>query len=65
MSEVAGRMAVQIGARLLEKMSGGRGYASRRVSGVAPARVVIVGGGNVEGKRSQNGCRAGGGRYGS
>jgi len=47
MSEVAGRMAVQIGARLLEKMSGGRGMLLGGVSGVAPARVVIVGGGNV------------------
>jgi len=47
MSEVAGRMAVQIGARLLEKMSGGRGMLLGGVSGVAPARVVVLGGGNV------------------
>ncbi len=47
MSEVAGRMAVQIGARLLEKLSGGRGMLLGGVSGVAPARVVITGGGNV------------------
>jgi alanine dehydrogenase len=47
MSEVAGRMAVQIGARLLEKLSGGRGMLLGGVSGVAPAKVVIVGGGNV------------------
>ncbi|HOO12415.1 MAG TPA: alanine dehydrogenase, partial [Bacillota bacterium] len=47
MSEVAGRMSIQIGARLLEKMSGGRGMLLGGVSGVAPARVVIVGGGNV------------------
>jgi alanine dehydrogenase len=47
MSEVAGRMAVQIGAKLLEKMSGGRGMLLGGVSGVAPARVVVLGGGNV------------------
>lgn len=47
MSEIAGRMSIQIGARLLEKMSGGRGMLLGGVSGVAPARVVIVGGGNV------------------
>lgn len=47
MSEVAGKMTIQIGARLLEKMSGGRGMLIGGVSGVAPAKVVIVGGGNV------------------
>lgn len=47
MSEVAGRMAVQIGARLLEKISGGRGMLLGGVPGVAPAKVVIVGGGSV------------------
>jgi alanine dehydrogenase len=47
MSEVAGRMAVQIGARLLEKISGGRGMMLGGVPGVAPAKVVIVGGGSV------------------
>ncbi|MBA1337071.1 MAG: Alanine dehydrogenase [Firmicutes bacterium] len=47
MSEVAGRMAVQIGARLLEKVFGGRGMLLGGVPGVAPAKVVIVGGGNV------------------
>ena len=47
MSEIAGRMSIQIGARLLEKLSGGRGMLLGGVSGVAPARVVIVGGGNV------------------
>lgn len=47
MSEVAGRMAVQIGARCLEKVFGGRGMLLGGVPGVAPAKVVIVGGGTV------------------
>ncbi len=45
MSEVAGRMAVQVGARYLEKEQGGRGVLLGGVPGVAPARVVILGGG--------------------
>lgn len=47
MSEVAGRMATQIGARLLEKPQGGRGVLLGGVPGVPPADVVIVGGGAV------------------
>ena len=47
MSEVAGRMAVQVGARYLEKENGGRGILLGGVPGVAPAHVVIVGGGVV------------------
>jgi alanine dehydrogenase len=47
MSEVAGRMAVQIGAHYLEKPNGGQGLLLGGVPGVAPARVVIVGGGVV------------------
>ena len=47
MSEVAGRMSIQIGARLLEKNSGGAGILLGGVPGVEPARVVVVGGGNV------------------
>ena len=47
MSEVAGRMAVQIGAHFLEKASGGRGVLLGGVPGVAPADVVIIGGGVV------------------
>lgn len=47
MSEVAGRMAVQIGARLLEKPQGGKGILLGGVPGVRPAKVVIVGGGIV------------------
>lgn len=47
MSEVAGRMAVQEGAKYLEKVHGGRGVLLGGVPGVAPADVVIVGGGVV------------------
>ncbi|BCG57815.1 alanine dehydrogenase [Paenibacillus sp. URB8-2] len=47
MSEVAGRMAVQIGAGLLEKPHGGKGILMGGVPGVRPAEVVIVGGGVV------------------
>ncbi len=47
MSEVAGRMAVQVGARYLEKTNGGRGLLLGGVPGVHPANVVIVGGGVV------------------
>ncbi|GAV26533.1 alanine dehydrogenase [Carboxydothermus islandicus] len=47
MSEVAGRMAVQIGARFLEKPQGGRGMLLGGVPGVPPAEVVIIGGGVV------------------
>ena len=45
MSEVAGRMSVQVGARALEKVAGGRGLLLGGVPGVAPAQVVILGGG--------------------
>jgi alanine dehydrogenase len=45
MSEVAGRMAPQVGARLLEKGHGGRGVLMGGVSGVQPARVVVLGAG--------------------
>jgi alanine dehydrogenase len=47
MSEVAGRMAVQVAAHYLEKMSGGRGKLLGGVPGVRPADVVIIGGGVV------------------
>lgn len=47
MSEVAGRMAVQVGAYYLEKMNGGRGKLLGGVPGVRPADVVIIGGGVV------------------
>ena len=45
MSEVAGRMSIQLGARFLEKQNGGRGLLLGGVPGVAPAKVVILGGG--------------------
>jgi alanine dehydrogenase len=45
MSEVAGRMAPQVGAHLLEREQGGRGVLMGGVSGVAAARVVVLGGG--------------------
>src|SRR6185436_13650205 len=45
MSEVAGRMSVQVGAHYLEKEQGGRGVLLGGVPGVAPARVMILGGG--------------------
>jgi alanine dehydrogenase len=47
MSQVAGRMAVQVGASALEREHGGRGVLLGGVPGVAPARVVILGGGVV------------------
>ncbi|MFT6867404.1 MAG: alanine dehydrogenase [Cyclobacteriaceae bacterium] len=47
MSEVAGRMAVQEGAKYLEKPSGGRGILLGGVPGVRPAKVMILGGGVV------------------
>ncbi len=47
MSEVAGRMAVQIGANLLQAHNGGRGVLLAGVPGVLPARVLVIGGGVV------------------
>jgi len=47
MSEVAGRMSVQAGAHFLEKAQGGSGTLLGGVPGVAPAKVMIVGGGVV------------------
>jgi alanine dehydrogenase len=47
MSQVAGRMSVQSGAHSLEKAQGGRGVLLGGVPGVAPAKVVILGGGVV------------------
>jgi alanine dehydrogenase len=47
MSEVAGRMAIQVGATYLEKMNGGGGILLGGVPGVPAARVVIIGGGVV------------------
>ena len=47
MSEVAGRLATQIGAHFLEKENGGRGVLLGGAPGVRPARVVVLGAGNV------------------
>jgi alanine dehydrogenase len=47
MSEIAGRMAVQVGARYLERLQGGSGVLLGGVPGVAPANVVVLGAGIV------------------
>ncbi|WP_043344901.1 alanine dehydrogenase [Belnapia moabensis] len=47
MSEVAGRMAIQVGARCLEKEAGGAGILLSGVPGVSPGRIVVLGGGVV------------------
>jgi len=47
MSEVAGRLAVQVGAHYLERENGGRGILLGGATGVEPGRVVILGGGTV------------------
>jgi len=47
MSEIAGRMSVQVGAYLLQKSNDGGGILLGGVPGVAPGHVVIIGGGNV------------------
>jgi alanine dehydrogenase len=47
MSEVAGRMSAQIGAHFLERHNGGRGVLLGGAPGVRPARVVVLGAGNV------------------
>src|SRR3989475_6645692 len=47
MSEIAGRLAAQAGAYFLEKPLGGRGLLLGGVAGVAPGKVVVIGGGIV------------------
>jgi alanine dehydrogenase len=47
MSEIAGRLAAQVGAHLLEKPHGGRGILMGGCTGVRPARVVVLGAGSV------------------
>lgn len=47
MSEVAGRMSVQVGAAMLQKSNGGRGILLGGVPGVIPGEVLIIGGGTV------------------
>jgi alanine dehydrogenase len=53
MSEVAGRMSVQVGAHCLEKEPGGRGILLGGVPGVEPANVVVIGGGVAGGNAAR------------
>ncbi|WP_317929461.1 alanine dehydrogenase [Halioxenophilus sp. WMMB6] len=59
MSEVAGRMSVQAGATFLEKFHGGRGVLLGGVPGVAPAKVLIIGGGSVGENAAMMACGMG------
>jgi alanine dehydrogenase len=59
MSEVAGRMAVQQGAKYVERTHGGRGILLGGVPGVAPATVLILGGGVVGTHAAQMACGLG------
>jgi alanine dehydrogenase len=59
MSEVAGRISVQEGARFLEMPQGGRGVLLGGVPGVAPAKVVILGGGVVGTNAAKMACGLG------
>ena len=59
MSEVAGRMAPQIGAHFLEKPHGGRGVVLGGVAGVLPGQVTIVGGGTVGTNAAKIACGLG------
>lgn len=47
MSQVAGRLSIQVGASALQKNAGGRGVLLGGVPGVAPAKVIVIGGGDV------------------
>jgi alanine dehydrogenase len=53
MSQIAGRMAIQVGMRALEMAAGGRGVLLSGVPGVAPGRVTILGGGVVGGNAAR------------
>jgi alanine dehydrogenase len=59
MSEVAGRMAVQVGAQYLEKPNGGRGILLGGIPGVAPANVLVIGGGIVGHNAAKIACGLG------
>ncbi len=59
MSEVAGRMSVQVGAQYLEKPNGGRGILLGGIPGVAPANVVVIGGGVVGHNAAKIACGLG------
>ena len=60
MSEIAGRIAIQVGATTLQLNNGGKGLLLGGVPGVAPARVVVIGGGisGTEAARMAMGCGA-------
>ena len=60
MSEVAGRMSIQVGAATLEKPHGGRGMLIGGIPGVRPAKVVILGGGSVGSNAAQMAVGMGG-----
>ena len=59
MSEVAGRMSIQEAAKYLERAQGGRGILMGGVTGVAPATVVVIGGGIVGTNAAQMACGLG------
>ena len=59
MSEVAGRMAIQQGAKYVERAQGGRGILLGGVPGVAPATVLVLGGGVVGTHAAQMACGLG------
>ncbi len=59
MSEVAGRMAVQVGAQYLERPNGGRGILLGGIPGVSPANVVVLGGGIVGHNAAKIACGLG------
>ncbi|MDR2550375.1 MAG: alanine dehydrogenase [Desulfobulbus sp.] len=59
MSEIAGRMAAQEAAKCLERNQGGRGILMGGVPGVAPARVLILGGGTVGAEAARIACGLG------
>ncbi len=59
MSEVAGRMAVQVGAQYLEQPMGGRGILLGGIPGVAPANVLVIGGGVVGHNAAKMACGLG------
>src|SRR4029077_14554585 len=59
MSEVAGRMVVQVGAQYLERPNGGRGILLGGIPGVAPANVVVIGGGVVGHNAAKMACGLG------
>lgn len=59
MSEVAGRMAVQVGAQYLERPNGGRGILLGGIPGVAAANVLVLGGGIVGNNAAKMACGMG------